>query len=137
MNTAPTDRPTGIEVQAAREALGMTLEGLATYLHVGPRTVRSWEQGRSPVPARVRDELATLTDRTDRAVNALHAAAAGGQDVTAWRDEAAFTSATAAAGLDVPAGAGARWWRHVAYRATAGTPARITYPTQDHEEQDS
>lgn len=124
-----SDRPTSLEVQATREVLGLTMEGLAQALHVNARTVRSWEQGRRPVPVRVGDELAALVTATDQAVAALHEVAQAGQDVPGWRDEDDFADVARRLHITIPEGAGARWWRHAARRAVNGTPARIVPTT--------
>ena len=59
---AGADHLTGAELAARRHLIGVTLDELATILHVNPRTVRAWESGRDSIPARITDELAGLID---------------------------------------------------------------------------
>lgn len=54
------DRLTAAEFAVWRHLLGFTLDELAAALAVNPRTVRSWESGRDPIPARIGEELAAL-----------------------------------------------------------------------------
>lgn len=63
--TTPADeRMTGAEFKVVREHLGLTGDWLARHLRVNPRTVRSWEQGRDPIPDRIRLEMEDLERRT-------------------------------------------------------------------------
>ena len=59
---AGADRLTGAELAARRHLIGVTLDELATILHVNPRTGRAWESGRDSIPARITDEMAALID---------------------------------------------------------------------------
>ena len=59
---AGADHLTGAELAARRHLIGVTLDELATILHVNPRTVRAWESGRDSIPARITDEMGALID---------------------------------------------------------------------------
>ena len=67
--------PTGAEVTAAREALGLTLDELAAIAKVNPQTPRKWEAGREPVTLRIGKLLADLAhehaDMVERLVDAV------------------------------------------------------------------
>lgn len=65
------ERMAGAELAVTRHLLGLSVDDLADELEVNPRTVRSWEQGRDPIPDRVPDELAELRDRHDRLVGEM------------------------------------------------------------------
>jgi transcriptional regulator with XRE-family HTH domain len=58
------DRMSPAEFRVAREYLGLTGDWLARRLDVNPRTVRSWEQGRDPIPDGVRKEIIDLEELT-------------------------------------------------------------------------
>ncbi|GAA2640054.1 DUF1870 family protein [Streptomyces axinellae] len=58
------ERMTDAEFRMVREFLGLTGDWLAAHLGVNPRTLRNWEQGRSPVPDGVRLEMEDLERRT-------------------------------------------------------------------------
>ena len=64
----------GGELQTVREYLGLTIESLAGILGVNPRTVRSWEAGRDPIPERIRVEVEAVEQSTAEAVGELAAA---------------------------------------------------------------
>lgn len=64
-------RLTGIEVQARREALGLTQFDLATALGVSQASVAAWEAGRRRVPDGIHDEIRTLEDRLDALINRM------------------------------------------------------------------
>ena len=68
---AGADRLTGAEFAARRHLIGVTLDELATILHVNPRTVRAWESGRDNIPARITDEMGALIDEHTDLVNEL------------------------------------------------------------------
>ena len=68
---AGADHLTGAELAARRHLIGVTLDELATILHVNPRTVRAWESGRDNIPARITDEMAALIDEHTDLVNEL------------------------------------------------------------------
>lgn len=97
-----------------REYLGLTIDAMANLLEVNPRTVRSWESGRDPIPVRVRAEIASIEEHTD-AVVADAVAALDGSDpvVVVWRSEATWR----ASGHPDTARFPARWSRHVVARA--------------------
>lgn len=117
------ERMIGVELQARREFLGLTIEALAGLLDVNPRTIRSWEAGRDPIPRRVPGEIAVIEAITTAAVGDLIAALADADQpaVTVWRSDAAWRSSDHVESGRFPA----RWWRHVAARARAGVPGTI------------
>lgn len=59
-------RLSAAEFAARRHLIGLTLDQLADVLHVNRRTVRSWEQGRMPIPERITDELNNLITQHDQ-----------------------------------------------------------------------
>jgi hypothetical protein len=74
--TDPPDMPddermTDAEFRMVREYLGLTGDWLAGHLGVNPRTVRSWEQGRHPIPDGVRLEMERLEQQTSEFVGAV------------------------------------------------------------------
>jgi len=117
----------GVELQMRREYLGLTIDAMANLLEVNPRTVRSWESGRDPIPVRVRAEIASIEEHTDAVVADMVAALTGdpvaadavaaldGSDpvVVVWRSEATWR----ASGHPDTARFPARWSRHVVARA--------------------
>lgn len=62
------ERMTDAELRTIREWLGVTGDWLAGHLQVNPRTVRDWEQGRRPVPDRIRIAIEELEAVTGHAV---------------------------------------------------------------------
>lgn len=58
------ERMTAGEFRVVREFLGITGDWLAAHLGVNPRTVRSWEQGRTPIRDGVRLAIEDLEART-------------------------------------------------------------------------
>lgn len=65
------ERMTDAEFRVVRDWLGLTGEWLAGHLGVSPRMVRHWEQGKYPVPDRVRLELEDLEARTGTFVSGV------------------------------------------------------------------
>lgn len=63
-----TDTMTDAELRVVREYLGLTGDWLAAHLHVSPRTVRHWEQGKYPIPRGVREDIERLEQATATAV---------------------------------------------------------------------
>ncbi|MEB3052132.1 DUF1870 family protein [Mycolicibacter sp. MYC123] len=129
MNTAADDgnprdsagvgRMDGGELQTVREYLGLTIDSLARILVVNPRTVRSWEAGRDPIPERIRVEVEQIEAMTAGAVGALVDALNSARDpmVRVYRhDEDMHTAQPDTAHLP------ARWWRHVVARACHEVP---------------
>ena len=101
-----TDRMTGAEFAARRHLLGLTLDELASALGVNPRTTRSWEAERDPIPARLSGELdALIAEHTALAESMIDAGSV--QIVRAKHDN-----------QDRPRG----WYVAAAARATATTP---------------
>lgn len=64
------ERMQGVELKVVREWLGLSGQELADMLKVNARTVRSWEQGRDPIPDGIRLEVERLEELTAQAVNA-------------------------------------------------------------------
>ena len=68
MPNTPIDR---LELIARREALGFSRADLAEALGVSFDTAKSWELGRTRIPAGVRDDLVSLEEAMDDAVDAI------------------------------------------------------------------
>jgi len=116
-DVAGAGRMDGGELQTVREFLGLTIESLAGMLRVNPRTIRSWEAGRDPIPARIRDEVALIEAMTAQAVTELVDALRRDPVVAVYRrDEDMHASRPDTAHLP------ARWWRHVVARAAHEVP---------------
>ena len=110
---------TGAELQVVREWLGLTIEALAGMLQVNPRTVRSWEAGRDPIPERIRDEVEQIEQLTAQAVTELVDALRYTRDTVVAvyrRDEDMHADRPDTGHLP------ARWWRHVVARAAHEVP---------------
>ena len=115
--TAGAGRMDGGELQTVREFLGLTIESLAGMLRVNPRTIRSWEAGRDPIPERIRDEIAEIEAITAQAVTELVDALRRDPVVAVYRrDEDMHASRPDTGHLP------ARWWRHVVARAAHEVP---------------
>jgi Domain of unknown function (DUF1870) len=74
--TDPPDMPddermSPAEFRVVREFLGLTGDWLARHLGVNPRTVRSWEQGRDPIPDGVRMAIEDLEHRTGQFIGSV------------------------------------------------------------------
>lgn len=118
-NVAGAGRMDGGELQTVREFLGLTIESLAGMLRVNPRTIRSWEAGRDPIPARIRDEVEQIEAITAQAVTELVDALRDARDpaVVVYRRDADMHAARPDT-AHLPA----RWWRHVVARAAHEVP---------------
>lgn len=121
----PDDAMTAAEFRALREHLGLTGDALAGLLGGrDPRTVRSWEQGRYPIPAGVRDDLHALAretaDHVARTVAQL--AACEPRVLVTYRNDEEYRAAD-------PGGKWpASWHRAVAARVRDQLPdLRLTY----------
>jgi putative transcriptional regulator len=69
----PYHEMTAPDVKAIREAFGMSQSQLATFLHVSPRTLQNWEQGRR-IPGGATQTLLRVMEKEPAAVmRALHA----------------------------------------------------------------
>lgn len=110
------------ELQMVREYLGLTLDALAGMLGVNPRTVRSWESGRDPIPDRVRLEVEQIEASTAAAVGDVVEALHDMRDptVAVYRTDAAMHAARPDT-THLPA----RWWRHVVARAVHEVPGVV------------
>lgn len=64
------ERMAGVELKMVREWLALSGQELADLLDVNARTVRSWEQGRDPIPDSVRLEVERMENVTAQAVTA-------------------------------------------------------------------
>ncbi|MGW3563518.1 helix-turn-helix domain-containing protein [Streptomyces sp. NPDC000941] len=109
------------ELRAAREYLGLTGDHLAKLLGVNPRTVRSWEQGRDPIPGDKRPEIAELKAATDKAVAEMVEAWAEGAPLITYRNDDEYLAAHRGGRWT------ASWHRRVCARAAEQTGARIDY----------
>ena len=126
--TAGAGRMDGGELQTVREFLGLTIESLAGMLQVNPRTVRSWEAGRDPIPERIRAEVEQIEQLTAQAVGELVEALRNARDpaVLVHRSDEEFRAAHPDRAY-LPA----RWWRHVVARAVHEVPGvEIVGPEQ-------
>jgi transcriptional regulator with XRE-family HTH domain len=126
---ANEDPLTSAELRIAREHLGLTGDHLAKMLGVNPRTLRSWEQGRDPIPGRIRLEIAELKAATEKAV-ADRVASIEGQDqpvLITYRSDDEYLAAHRGGRWS------ASWHRQVCAQAAARTGARIDYADDEVE----
>ena len=131
---AEEDPLTAAEVRVAREYLGLTGDKMAEKLGVNPRTLRSWEQGRDPIPGRIRPEIANLKAATDAAVAKLVASLEDADDdtLTTYRSDDEYTAwVRGTAWSEGWHGWVASWHRQVCARVAAQTGARIEYAEGD------
>lgn len=107
------------ELQAVREYLGLTQDGLADMLAVRKDTLRRWESGRDPIPHRVREEVEQIEAYTAAAVGEVVDALRDARDpaVVVYRTDEQMHAARPGTG-HLPA----RWWRHVVMRAATEVP---------------
>lgn len=127
---ADEDPPSPAEMRIAREYLGLTGDKMAEKLGVNPRTLRSWEQGRDPIPGRIRPEIAEMMAATDAAVAKLVADLEDSDDdtlVTYRTDEEYKAGVRGTSWSEGWHGWSASWHRQVCARAAAKTGARIDY----------
>ena len=127
---ADEDPLTPAEVRIAREYLGLTGDKMAEKLGVNPRTLRSWEQGRDPIPGRIRPEIAGMKAATDAAVAKLVASVEGVDDgmlITYRSDDEYKAGVRGTAWSEGWHGWSASWHRQVCARAAAQTGARIDF----------
>lgn len=122
MTTTPAapERMTSATFRALREYLGLPGSWLAAYLEVSERTIRKWDQGESPIPPGVAEELEHLaqvtTDFVDREAERLRHDPAGTWPFEIPRrvhDLHAMTPTT-----DLPID----WWRNVGARLLLAVP---------------
>ena len=59
--TDPTPAPADW-FAARRHLTGLSVTELAAHMAVNPRTIRSWESGRDPIPARIDTHLDALVE---------------------------------------------------------------------------
>lgn len=127
---AEEDPLTAAELRIAREYLGLTGDKMAEKLGVNPRTLRSWEQGRDPIPGRIRPEVAEMKAATDAAVAKLVADLEGSDDdtlITYRTDEEYKEAMRGTSWSEGWHGWSASWHRQVCARAATQTGARIDY----------
>jgi transcriptional regulator with XRE-family HTH domain len=120
---ADEDPLTAAELRTVREQLGLTGDHMAKLLRVNPRTVRSWEQGRDPIPGRIRVEVAGMKADTDKAVAEAVAGVEGQEEpvLITYRNDDEYEKAN-------PHGRWtASWHRQVCARAAEQSGARIDY----------
>lgn len=118
------ERMTDAEFRTIREFLGLTGDWLAVHLGVNPRTVRSWEQGRYPIPDGVRLAIEDLEARTGAFIGGCVEALMDLPDpgVIVYRSDAEYH--TAHPEIEFPAS----WHRAVVARVALEVPAlRIAY----------
>lgn len=116
---APTVTPA--EFKTVREGLGFTLDEIAEYLDVAPRTTRNWEQGKYPIPPGAEDDIRALERFTDALVDELERFTA--TVLTTYRDDAEFHRARPEM-TRYPA----KWHRAATARAARRTGLRIEFP---------
>ncbi|MEW2187688.1 DUF1870 family protein [Streptomyces cellulosae] len=127
---AEEDPLTAAELRIAREYLGLTGDKMAEKLGVNPRTLRSWEQGRDPIPGRIRPEVAEMKAATDAAVAKLVAGLEDSDDdtlITYRTDEEYKEAMRGTSWSEGWHGWSASWHRQVCARVAAQTGARIDY----------
>jgi transcriptional regulator with XRE-family HTH domain len=119
---AEEDPLTSAELRIARDRLGLAGDHLSKLLGVNPRTLRSWEQGRDPVPGRIRPEIAELKADTARAVAEMVAGLADADEkvLITYRSDEEFLAVKRSRWS-------ASWHRQVCARAAEETGARIEY----------
>jgi transcriptional regulator with XRE-family HTH domain len=127
---AEEDPLTAAEVRIAREELGVTGDHMAKLLRINPRTLRSWEQGRDPVPGRIRPEIAELKAETAAAVAELVASVEGEEEPTlvTYRNDEEYAAENRLGKWS------ASWHRQACARAAAQTGARIGYTDDEDAE---
>lgn len=130
---ADEDPLTAAELRTAREYLGLTGDHMAKLLGVNPRTLRSWEQGRDPVPGRIRPEVAELKEETRKAVAEMVSSVESGEEVTlvTYRSDDEYLAANKGGRWS------ASWHRQVCNRVAEQTGARIDYEDDEEEAEDA
>ena len=129
-NMPGDERMTDAEFKVVREFLGLTGDWLAAHFDVNPRTVRSWEQGKYPIPDGVRLELEDLERRTGEFVSALIEKIMDLPEptVVTYRNDAEYHDAHP----DVPFPAA--WHRAVVARIAQEVPGLvIVYPSAERQ----
>ncbi|MEU9761732.1 DUF1870 family protein [Streptomyces sp. NPDC047987] len=121
---------TAAELRITREQLGLTGDHLAKLLGVNPRTLRSWEQGRDPIPGRLRPEIAALKEETARAVADMVAGLDDADEdvLITYRNDEEFLAANKGSRWS------ASWHRQVCAHAADQTDARINYADDEDSE---
>lgn len=112
---------TGAELRATREMLGLTGDHLAKMLGINPRTIRSWEQGRDPIPPRIGTEITELRSATREAVAAVIASIKDDDPILTYRNDDDYLAANPDSRWT------AAWHRQVCARASEQTGAPIDY----------
>lgn len=115
----------GARMRCLRDYLGLDPDGFAAELGVSPRSVKSWESGRDPIPEGIWPLIDAVEDRADEAVSALvEQADGGGLRVPVWRGDAPKAPMRAS------------MWRMVVARAMAQNPAIEPVFPEDAESDD-
>jgi transcriptional regulator with XRE-family HTH domain len=112
---------TPAEFRTIREYMGFTLDEIAAYLGLSPRTVRNWEQGKYPIADGAAAELHDLVAFTHSYIDARSAEATG--PLATYRSDAALHRAHPELSR-YPS----RWHRHVTAAIAHRTGARIEFP---------
>ena len=125
IHDTPKRSLTGAELQARMEDSFYLVEGLAVYLRVNDRKLRQMMQDERPIPEGFITELDQLARTTTQIISKLTASIEKGQHrhIPVWRTDTEFHAANLP--FPIPAGAGARWWRHVAHQAAQATGAQL------------
>jgi len=112
------------ELQTVREYLGLTIDAMARLLHVNPRTVRSWEAGRDPIPTRIREEVEAIEAYTAEVVGHVVGELNDAADaiIAVYRTNDDFARERPDLAAD---GFTARWWRHVVARVAHEVPGLV------------
>lgn len=121
------ERMTDAEFRTVREFLGLSGDWLASHLGVNPRTVRSWEQGRYPIPDGVRLAMEDLEALTGQFIGGLIEKLMDIPEpgVFVYRNDAEYHTAHPEIGFP------ASWHRAVVARVAMEVPAlRIAYTPQ-------
>lgn len=111
--TDDEERMTSLELQAAREHLGMSNATLGQALHVTDRTIRLWESASAPIPLGVRgeiDHLLAVTEDVENDLCDLLEDAEADAELVAYRTDSEFEATHPGTPWN------ARWWRQVCHR---------------------
>ncbi|MEO3976288.1 helix-turn-helix transcriptional regulator [Streptomyces sp. CAU 1734] len=122
------ERMTDAEFRVVRDWLGLTGDWLAAHLGVSPRAVRHWEQGKYPVPDRVRLEMENLEAHASAAVGTAVAALLDTPEpgILTYRTDAEYHAAHPEVSLP------ASWHRAVVARIAQAVPGlAIAYPPSE------
>ena len=119
---ADEDPLTPAELRTAREQLGLTGEAMANLLR---------EQGRDPIPGRIRPEVAELKAETAKAVAQMVAGLDGDEALITYRNDDEYKAAHPGRQWT------ASWHRQVCARAAEESGARIDYAGSENTEDEA